>query len=56
MFRVMVQLLLAEAPLSHTVQLVNSGTINVGTEQGKADGSNGEGLIGIKGKWFCNND
>ncbi|GDE59311.1 autotransporter [Escherichia coli] len=34
---------------SYTVQLVNSGTINVGTEQGKADGSNGEGLIGIKG-------
>ncbi|TGB75704.1 autotransporter domain-containing protein [Escherichia sp. E4694] len=34
---------------SYTIQLVNSGTINVGTEQGKADGSNGEGLIGIKG-------
>ncbi|ELO0764384.1 autotransporter adhesin BigA [Salmonella enterica] len=29
--------------------LVNSGTINVGTEQGKEDGTNGTGLIGIKG-------
>ncbi|ECF6821940.1 autotransporter adhesin BigA [Salmonella enterica subsp. enterica] len=28
---------------------VNSGTINVGTEQGKEDGTNGTGLIGIKG-------
>ncbi len=34
---------------SYTVQLVNSGTINVGTAQGKADGTNGTGLIGIKG-------
>lgn len=28
---------------------MNSGTINVGTAQGKADGTNGTGLIGIKG-------
>ncbi|MDD9763000.1 autotransporter outer membrane beta-barrel domain-containing protein [Escherichia albertii] len=34
---------------SYVVQLVNSGTINVGTEQGQLDGTNGEGLIGIKG-------
>ncbi|WP_423262354.1 autotransporter domain-containing protein [Escherichia coli] len=34
---------------SYTVQLVNSGTINVGTAQGQADGTNGTGLIGIKG-------
>ncbi|EGI4265170.1 EntS/YbdA MFS transporter [Escherichia coli] len=34
---------------SYTVQLVNSGTINVGTAQCKADGTNGTGLIGIKG-------
>ncbi|HCQ2348859.1 TPA: autotransporter domain-containing protein, partial [Escherichia coli] len=34
---------------SYTVQLVNSGTINVGTAQSKADGTNGTGLIGIKG-------
>ncbi|HBE6258643.1 TPA: autotransporter adhesin BigA [Escherichia coli] len=34
---------------SYVVQLVNSGTINVGTEQGQQDGTNGEGLIGIKG-------
>ncbi|ELQ4185618.1 autotransporter domain-containing protein [Escherichia coli] len=34
---------------SYTVQLVNSGIINVGTEQGKANGTNGTGLIGIKG-------
>ncbi len=34
---------------SYTVQLVNSGTINVGTAQGKADGTNGTSLIGIKG-------
>ena len=34
---------------SYTVQLVNSGTINVGTAQGKADGTKGTGLIGIKG-------
>ncbi|EBA6499726.1 autotransporter adhesin BigA [Salmonella enterica] len=27
----------------------NQGTINVGTEQGKEDGTNGTGLIGIKG-------
>ncbi|HBL5107443.1 TPA: autotransporter adhesin BigA [Salmonella enterica subsp. enterica serovar Typhimurium] len=31
------------------INLVNSGTINVGTEQGKEDGTNGTGLIGIKG-------
>ncbi|AVH18405.1 autotransporter domain-containing protein [Enterobacter sp. SGAir0187] len=34
---------------SYEINLVNSGTINVGTEQGKADGTNGTGLIGIKG-------
>ena len=34
---------------SYKINLVNSGTINVGTEQGKADGTNGTGLIGIKG-------
>ena len=34
---------------SYVVQLVNSGIINVGTEQGQLDGTNGEGLIGIKG-------
>ena len=34
---------------SYTINLVNSGTINVGTEQGKEDGTNGTGLIGIKG-------
>ncbi|MCZ8962755.1 autotransporter adhesin BigA [Escherichia albertii] len=34
---------------SYVVQLVNRGTINVGTEQGQLDGTNGEGLIGIKG-------
>ncbi|EAA5903132.1 autotransporter adhesin BigA [Salmonella enterica subsp. enterica] len=34
---------------SYTVDLVNSGTINVGTEQGQIDGTNGENLIGIKG-------
>lgn len=28
---------------------MNSGTINVGTAQGQADGTNGTGLIGIKG-------
>ncbi|KNC92511.1 beta strand repeat-containing protein, partial [Trabulsiella odontotermitis] len=33
----------------YTIKLVNSGTINVGTEEGKADGTNGTGLIGIKG-------
>ncbi|EEO4935669.1 autotransporter adhesin BigA [Salmonella enterica subsp. enterica] len=35
---------------SYVINLVNSGTINVGTEQGKEDGTNGTGLIGIKGK------
>ncbi|EDZ9497847.1 autotransporter adhesin BigA [Salmonella enterica subsp. enterica serovar Enteritidis] len=34
---------------SYVINLVNSGTINVGTEQGKEDGTNGTGLIGIKG-------
>ncbi|EAU9525042.1 TPA: autotransporter adhesin BigA, partial [Salmonella enterica subsp. enterica serovar Java] len=34
---------------SYVENLVNSGTINVGTEQGKEDGTNGTGLIGIKG-------
>ncbi|HCL5250550.1 TPA: autotransporter adhesin BigA [Salmonella enterica] len=34
---------------SYTINLVNSGTINVGTEQGQIDGTNGTGLIGIKG-------
>ncbi|EJT7167366.1 autotransporter adhesin BigA, partial [Salmonella enterica] len=34
---------------SYEINLVNSGTINVGTEQGKEDGTNGTGLIGIKG-------
>ncbi len=34
---------------SYIINLVNSGTINVGTEQGKEDGTNGTGLIGIKG-------
>ncbi len=34
---------------SYTENLVNSGTINVGTKQGKEDGTNGTGLIGIKG-------
>ncbi|EOF5312629.1 autotransporter adhesin BigA [Salmonella enterica] len=34
---------------SYTVKLVNSGTINVGTEQGKEDGTNGTGLIGMQG-------
>ncbi|HHG9066659.1 TPA: autotransporter adhesin BigA [Citrobacter freundii] len=34
---------------SYEINLVNSGTINVGTEQGKADGTNGTGLIGIQG-------
>ncbi len=34
---------------SCVINLVNSGTINVGTEQGKEDGTNGTGLIGIKG-------
>ncbi|ELW1647411.1 autotransporter adhesin BigA [Enterobacter oligotrophicus] len=34
---------------SYNVNLVNSGTINVGTEQGQKDGTNGTGLIGIKG-------
>ncbi|POP43282.1 autotransporter adhesin BigA [Superficieibacter electus] len=34
---------------SYMVNLVNAGTINVGTEQGKAEGTNGTGLIGIKG-------
>ncbi|EDR7340374.1 TPA: autotransporter adhesin BigA [Salmonella enterica] len=34
---------------SYTINLVNSGVINVGTEQGQIDGTNGTGLIGIKG-------
>ena len=34
---------------SYEVNLVNDGIINVGTEQGKADRTNGTGLIGIKG-------
>lgn len=34
---------------SYIIDLVNSGTINVGTEQGQIDGTNGTGLIGIKG-------
>ncbi|ECS9036101.1 autotransporter adhesin BigA [Salmonella enterica] len=34
---------------TYVINLVNSGTINVGTEQGKEDGTNGTGLIGIKG-------
>lgn len=34
---------------SYVINLVNSGTINVGTVQGKEDGTNGTGLIGIKG-------
>lgn len=34
---------------SYEINTVNSGTINVGTEQGKEDGTNGTGLIGIKG-------
>ena len=34
---------------SYIVNLVNSGTINVGTEQGQIDDTNGTGLIGIKG-------
>ncbi|HDC2124253.1 TPA: autotransporter adhesin BigA [Salmonella enterica] len=34
---------------SYTVNLVNDGLINVGTEQGQTDGTNGEGLIGIQG-------
>ncbi|HAG3146600.1 TPA: autotransporter adhesin BigA [Salmonella enterica] len=34
---------------SYVINLVNSGTINVGTKQGKEDGTNGTGLIGIKG-------
>ncbi|HEC5167969.1 TPA: autotransporter adhesin BigA, partial [Escherichia coli] len=29
--------------------VINSGTLNVGTEEGRKDGSNGTGLVGIKG-------
>lgn len=34
---------------SYVINLVNSGIINVGIEQGKEDGINGIGFIGIKG-------
>lgn len=43
------RLLFRGGTTSYTVNLVNDGLINVGTEQGKTDGTNGEGLIGIQG-------
>ncbi len=37
------------ATTSYTQYLVNSGTLNVGTEEGQTDGSNGTGLVGMQG-------
>ncbi|KFB95691.1 putative surface-exposed virulence protein, partial [Trabulsiella guamensis ATCC 49490] len=40
---------IASSGTSYTQYLVNSGTLNVGTQAGQSDGSNGTGLTGIQG-------